>query len=73
MMLRKHKVFALDRLLLESFGGKVGRGLAAELLTRDNVPPGRNPYFEPVLIVYSQDSENPSETGDNTGINKCLQ
>jgi hypothetical protein len=30
-MLRQAKVFALDRLLLERFGDKVGRGLAAEL------------------------------------------
>jgi hypothetical protein len=34
LMLRKAKVFALNQLLLLRFGGKVGRGLAAELSRR---------------------------------------
>jgi len=34
LMLRKAKVNALDQLLLERYGGKVGRGLAVELSQR---------------------------------------
>jgi hypothetical protein len=36
-MIRKAKVFALDRLLLERFGGTAGRGLAVELPDVGNV------------------------------------
>jgi len=36
-MLRKAKVFALNRLLLERFGDKAGRGLVVELPDVGNV------------------------------------
>jgi hypothetical protein len=41
-MLRKAKVCVLVRLLLERFGGKVGRGMAAELSRRRECPGVRN-------------------------------
>jgi hypothetical protein len=45
-MLRIDKVRALDRLLLEHFGGKVGRGLALAGLPTSGTPPaGRNLYL----------------------------
>jgi hypothetical protein len=71
-MLRKDKVFALDRLLLERFGGNVGRGLAVELCARAQRSALTESLFAPVLTVYSQGSENLSEMGDNAGANKCL-
>jgi hypothetical protein len=36
---------ALDQLLLERFGGKVGRGLAVELLSGQQFPDVRNLYL----------------------------
>jgi hypothetical protein len=71
-MLRKAKVFALDRLLLESFGCKVGRGLAVGMCDPGVSSTRADSLFAPILIVYTQDSENPSEMGDNAGTNKCL-
>jgi hypothetical protein len=44
-MLRKAKVCALDQLLLERFGGKVGRGLALELSRRRNPLSAWTPLF----------------------------
>jgi hypothetical protein len=54
--LRKLEICALDRLLFEHSQ----RSARAESL------------FAAVLTVYSQGSENLSETVDNTGTNKCL-
>ena len=44
-MIRKANTYALDRLLLEHFGSKMGRGLAAELSYRHNLPDVRNIYL----------------------------
>ena len=52
-MLRNAKVFALDRLLLERHGGKVGRGLAVELSLREDIPNVRNLYL-PRPSPYAQ-------------------
>jgi hypothetical protein len=44
-MLRKAKVCALVQLLLERFGGKVGRGLALELSRQRNPLSAWTPLF----------------------------
>jgi hypothetical protein len=44
---------ALDRLLLERFGGMVGRGLAVELSRRHDCPNVRN-FYLPRSSPYSQ-------------------
>jgi hypothetical protein len=62
----------LSFLSIERFGGKVGRGLAVELCERSHNCARTEYLFAPVLTVYSQGSENLSETVDNTGTNKCL-
>jgi hypothetical protein len=68
LMLMISKVCALDRLLLERFWGKAGRGLTIES-SRCRERPGRaESLFEPVLIVCSQGSETRSRTGHNAGI-----
>ena len=56
---------ALDRLLLERFGGKAGRGLALRLSRRrDNS--GRLEFlFAPVLTGHSGEDESSAETGHN--------
>lgn len=64
-MPRKAKVCALDRLLLGRLGGKAGRGVAADSRERSRLSARTGSVFEPVLIVYSQGSENSSKTGDN--------
>jgi hypothetical protein len=67
-MLRKAKVYALDRLLPERFGGKVGRDLALEVSRRRERADTRHPFFGPLLTVFSKDSqvsENRSERGHN--------
>jgi hypothetical protein len=72
VMLRKVKVCALDRLLLERFGGKVGRGLAAGMCGPGVSSNRADSLFAAVLTVYSQGSENTLETEDNAGTNKRL-
>lgn len=68
--LREHNARTLDRLLLLRFGGKVGRGLALQLSRRRDLS-GRLEFLcAPGLTRYSQDSETPSETGDNAGDNR---
>ena len=64
-MLRKAKVYALDRLLLERFGGKMGRGLAPEYSRRRAHSRRLESLFTPVLTVYSQGSETRSRTRHN--------
>jgi hypothetical protein len=44
-MIRKAKVYVLDRLLLERYGGKVGRGLALKLCRRREHLSARNLYL----------------------------
>jgi hypothetical protein len=73
-MLRKAKVCALDRLLLERYGGKVGRGLAVELSRRHDNSTWMESLFTPGLTShngYSGDSEPTAEMGDNARVNKC--
>jgi hypothetical protein len=65
--LRKVKVCALDRLLLEQFGGKVGRGLALEVSRHRDRPRQADSLFQPVLTICSQDGENRSAKGHNAG------
>ena len=48
-MLRKAKVCALDHLLLERFGGKVGRGRAVELSRSCDSSKCLESLFTPVL------------------------
>jgi hypothetical protein len=64
-MLRKAKVCVLDQLLLERFGGKVGRGLALERSRRHEASSQAKSLFGPALTVCSQDSETLSRTGHN--------
>lgn len=69
-MLRKAKVYALDQLLLERFGGKVGRGLALESSRRRERPGRAESLFEPSLTRYSKDSkasDSHSGRGQNAG------
>jgi len=71
--LREHNARALDRLLLERFGGKVGRGLALVSSRRRERPDRAESLFKPSLTRCSQDtkdSENPSEMGDNAGMER---
>ena len=64
-MPRKAKVRALDRLLLRRFGARRAGTWPPTRASARDFPPGRRSVFKPVLIVYSQDSENSSKTGDN--------
>jgi hypothetical protein len=64
-MLTKANIEKLDRLLLERFGDKVGRGLAVEVCRRREYLNVRKSLFGPVLTVCSQDSETRSRTGHN--------
>ncbi len=59
------KVYALDRLLPERFGGKVGRGLAVESSRRREHLGRAASLFAPILTVYTKGSETRLETGDN--------
>ena len=60
MLTKANLSAALNRLLLECFGGKVGRGLAFDLCDRSHFS-----LFGPVLTVYSQGSEIRSRTRHN--------
>jgi hypothetical protein len=75
-MLRKAKVCALDHLLLERFGGKVGRGRAVELSRGCDSSRCLESLFTPVLTNcygHSGDGESSAETGHNEGANISLQ
>jgi hypothetical protein len=69
-MLGKAKLYGFDQILLERFGGKVGRGLAVELSRRRDLSGRAESLFAPVLTVCSQDSETCSKTGHNA---RCKQ
>jgi hypothetical protein len=69
-MIRKANVCALDQLLLERFGSKVGRGLALQLARRRESSGRVESLFTPALTVCSQDSETRSRTGHN---GRCKQ
>jgi hypothetical protein len=60
---RKHPA-ALDRLLLERFGGKVGRGLAVRL-SRRNSSRRVESLFTPVLTGHTGKDEFFAETEHN--------
>jgi hypothetical protein len=64
-MLRKAKVCVLDHLLLERFGGKVGRGLALKLSRRRDVYTQVESLFAPALTVYSGKDESSADKGHN--------
>ena len=51
MSIREAKVYALDRLLLERFGGKVGRGLALEYSRHRAHSNHVESLFVPVLTI----------------------
>jgi hypothetical protein len=59
---------ALDRLLLRRFGGKVRRGLAAELLPQGNASTQMESLFAPVLTGYTEQDESFDETGHNSQV-----
>jgi hypothetical protein len=53
---------ALDRLLLERFGSKVGLSLAAELCERPHFSTRMKSLFAPVLTGYTVEDESSTET-----------
>ena len=76
LMLRNAKVCALDQLLLERFGGKVGRGRAVELSQGCDSSRHLESLFTPVLTYCngnSGDSEYSAEMGHNEGTDISLQ
>jgi hypothetical protein len=56
--LREHNVRALDQLLLERYGGEVGRGLAVELARRRDVSTQADSLFIPVLTHLRNDGKD---------------
>jgi hypothetical protein len=64
-MLRKAKVCALDHLLLERFGGNVGRGRAVELSRGCDSSRRLESLFTLVLTSYTGKDESSAETGHN--------
>ena len=72
VMLRKAKIYALDRLLLERFGDKMGRGLALQLSGRREFSRRLESLFAPSLTGHTEEDEFSAETGDNAGANRCL-
>jgi len=54
---------ALDQLLHERFGGKVGRGLALEVCRRRHTPHLDGISFAHGFIRYTKASERPDEGG----------
>jgi len=56
---------ALDQLLLERFGGKVGRGLAVQLSRWRSASTQAESPFAPVLTGYTGQDESCTGTGDN--------
>ena len=71
--LREHNARALDQLLLEHFGSKVGRGLAVELSRRRDNSRCAESLFTPVLTGHTGEDESFAETGHNAGTNISLQ
>ena len=65
-MLRKAKVCALDQLLLERYGGKVGRGLAFQLSRRRDSSRRVESLFIPVLTRHTEKDESSAETRNNS-------
>ena len=65
-MLRKAKVCALDQLLLERYGGKVGRGLAFQLSRRRDSSRRVESLFIPVLTNHTEKDESSAETRNNS-------
>lgn len=63
--LREHNARALDRLLLERFGGKVGRGLALEVSHRRAVSVWTKSLFAASLTGHSGIDESSADTGHN--------
>jgi hypothetical protein len=70
--LREHNARALDRILLEHYGGKVGRGLAVRLSQRRDNPRRAESLFTTVLTGHTGDGESFAETGHNAGANISL-
>jgi hypothetical protein len=67
---------ALDQLLLERFGGKVGRSLPVELSRRRQSPNVRRFRSAPVLTGcngHTEKDESFAETGHNAGTNISLR
>jgi hypothetical protein len=64
-MLTKANMHALAKLLLERFGGKVGRGLALRLSRRRDLSGRLESLFAPVLTSLTVEDESPAEMGDN--------
>jgi hypothetical protein len=64
-MPRKAKVCALDRLLLERFGGKAGWGVAAESRGRSRLSARTGSLFARVLTGRSGEGESFAERRDN--------
>ena len=63
--LRDHNARALDQLLLERFGGKVGRGLAGELSRAHDFSNQMESLFAPDLTGYTGQDESFDATGHN--------
>jgi hypothetical protein len=71
-MLRKAKVYALDRLLLERFGGKVGRGLALVSSRRRELPDVRNFFLHRSSPYVARVVKFGPERGIMLSTNICL-
>jgi hypothetical protein len=71
-MIRKADTYALDQLLLEHFGSKVGRGLAVRLSPRRDNSRRVESVFAPLLTVHSGEDESFAETVHNAGTNISL-
>jgi hypothetical protein len=63
--LREHNARALDQLLLERFGGKVGRGLALKVSRRRDVSTQAESLFTPVL-TYLRNNGKASEVSSQS-------
>jgi hypothetical protein len=67
------KTDALDQLLLERFGGKVGWGLALKVSRRRDVSTQAESLFTPVLTGHTGEDESFAKTGHNAGANISLR
>ena len=63
---------ALDQLLLERFGGRVGRGLTVQLSRRRGAYTQAESLFTPDLTGYTGEDESFAETEHNAGANISL-